>query len=119
MLFRRFQIERESIECALGRRLTGDPSRGERAILALLNRGRLRETRERLLGDVGADFRSFVADHMRAAQLEWERGRSFRVHLRPDVWMSYLEEAWSAGDTLDRVLSAAIERDFEHRKKAP
>jgi hypothetical protein len=117
MLFRRFQISKESIECALGRRLSGDPSRGELGVLSLLNKGRLAEVRQRLGSDVGPDFRTHLLDHLDAAA--GQKGRVFRAHLAPEAWQSYLEETWTTGESLDTVLSRALQRDWEQRRRRP
>jgi hypothetical protein len=113
VLFQDFQVSVDAAEKALGRRLRGDPCRGERAVLAALNRGRLGQARHQLDGDVGADFRVLVLERWRGAELRLEGARVFRVRLRRDVWTFYAREAWKTGTSLAESLSSAIERDFK------
>jgi hypothetical protein len=117
MLFASFRLPLGVIEEALGRRLKGDPARGERGIVAALNRGRLDAVRKELAGNVGPDFREFVAKHVQKAESLWHAGRVWRVRLRREVWELYAREAQRTGLPLHEGLSAAIERDFRERRQ--
>jgi hypothetical protein len=115
MLFGAFRIASDEVERALGRPLDGDPSRGERWILALLNKGRLGDARRQLEGDVKGDFRALLKTHFERCERRWGVFRLSRVSLRKEVWEFYAREARKMGKTADEALTEAVERDFASR----
>lgn len=118
MLFGAFRIASDEVERALGRPLEGDPSRGERGILALLNKGRLAEARRELEGDLRDDFRTLLKGHFERCESRWGALRLSRIYLRREVWEFYAREARQRGKAVDQALSEAVERDFETRRTA-
>jgi hypothetical protein len=115
MLFEAFQIAAAEVERALGRSLSGDPSRGERGALLALNRGRLGTAERTLETGVGEDFRSFLEARLAEGRRRWERLRVWRVTLPHEVWSFYAREARREGLRLDEALTRAICRDHERR----
>ena len=69
-LFERFHLSQEEAESRLKRALTGDPTRGEIALLAALGANKLDDVQSCLARDatLGADLRELVAEHLQKAR---------------------------------------------------
>ncbi len=106
-LFERYHLTAADAEKRLKRPLTGDPSRGELAVLAALNVDRFDDARRLLERDPGikGDFRELMEEHLRRA-----------VPL--PVWDEYARQARLAKVPVSEVLAAAVQRDFDRRQEA-
>jgi hypothetical protein len=118
-LFDRFRLSGEELERELGRPLRGDPSRGERALLAALTAGRLGEVCRNLEDDpdLGNDFREAVSRHLARASARWETFKSWSVSLPLPIWDEYARESRLTNSSISRCLAAAVRRDFDRRKE--
>jgi hypothetical protein len=119
-LFASFRLSVSEVEAAIHRPLSGDPSRGERGVLALLFAGRLHDARRMLDRDPGvaSDFKGFMAKHLEEAERRWESLRVWRVRLPVSVWEEYARESRALHRPIGECLSAAIERDCEARRSS-
>src|SRR5712691_3137369 len=117
-LFERFHLSQEEAEARLKRALTGDPTRGEIALLAALAANKMDDVQSRLAGDatLGADLRGLVAEHLQKARARWETRKAWSVTLPLPVWDEYAREARITGRSITECLASAVRRDYEQRK---
>jgi len=114
-LFDRWRFPVEIMERRLERPLSGDPSRGEKGILAALNVGRVREAR-RLVehsAAIGPDFVLALERHLQGESGGPESPRICAVSVPKLIWNAYARESRIGGVSIAQRLSQAIERDFE------
>ncbi len=102
----------------LKRALTGDPTRGEIGLLAVLIANKLDDVQSRLARDatLGADLRELVAEHLQKARARWETRKAWSVTLPLPVWDEYARESRITGRSITECLVSAIRRDYERRK---
>jgi hypothetical protein len=119
-LFDRFHLSQEEAEARLNRTLTGDPTRGEIALIAALNLNRLDDVQTRLAHDnsLAGDLRALVADVVAKAKARWETRKLWQVTLPLPVWEEYAHEARVTGKNVSECLAAAIRRDYDLRRGA-
>src|SRR5687767_6853862 len=81
----------EEVERRLGRPLTGDPTRGERGVVAALGRTRIDAVRQSLERDasLGADFKDVISAHLAEMERRWHTSKSWRVQVPGPVWEEY------------------------------
>lgn len=117
-LFERFHLSQEEAESRLKRALTGDPTRGEIGLLAVLSANKLDDVQSRLARDatLGADLRELVAEHLQKARARWETRKAWSVTLPLPVWDEYARESRITGRSITECLVSAIRRDYERRK---
>src|SRR5262245_47181293 len=111
--FANYRLALEEVERALNRPLTGDPSGGEHAVLAALNRDRLGDV-GRLLGrdgSLGPDFRELLEERLRMAQLRQRDVKSWSVVLPVAILDEYRKLARRANVGISDILREAIQRD--------
>jgi hypothetical protein len=98
-MFERFHLGQEEAEARLNRCLTGDPTRGEIALLGALNANRFDDVQARLTHDnsVGSDLRAIVAEQVQKAKARWETRKLWQVSLPLPVWDEYAREARMTG----------------------
>jgi len=115
-LFDRFHLTLEEAEAALHRPLTGDPSRGEKAILAAINGGRYNDAR-RLAESPGLrqDAKDLFLGHLTAQAERWQAMKAWKVSIPLPVFDEYAREARVNRTSISRCLTAAIKRDYERR----
>ena len=118
-LFERYHLSPADAEARLKRPVTGDPARGEQAVLAALNSDRLDDARRLLERDptIGADFRELVDGHMRKAIARADQVKSWSVSLPLPIWDDYARLARVAKIPIGEALAAAVQRDFERRRE--
>jgi hypothetical protein len=112
-LFSRYALTRDEAERLLGRPLTGDPSRGERAAvhaLANLDLARVQV----LLDDehIGEDFRSLVEERTAAATKRGAKQFIVEISISGNAYDHYRRLARELGLPMAAVVAAAVERDF-------
>lgn len=119
-LFDRFRLTLEDAEGRLSRPLTGDPSRGEKAVLAAINAKRFEDARRLLDRDasVGADAKTLFETHLRAQAARWETFKSWDISLPLPIWDEYARDSRLGHTSISRCLSAAIRRDYDRRMAA-
>ena len=117
-LFERFHLSQDEVEARLKRPLTGDPTRGEIGLLAVLNANRHDEVQTALARDrsVGADFRELLGEHLQKARARWETRKAWSVTVPLPVWDEYARESRITGRSVTECLAAAIRRDYDRRK---
>jgi hypothetical protein len=117
-LFERYHLSQEEAEARLKRALTGDPTRGEIALLGALGANKLDEVESRLARDatLGSDLRELVAEHMQKARARWETRKAWSVTIPLPVWDEYARESRMTGRSITECLVSAIHRDYERRK---
>jgi hypothetical protein len=119
-LFERYHLTSADAEKKLKRPLSGDPSRGEHAVLSHLNADRFDDARRLLERDPGikGDFRELMEEHLRRAVARAGQVKSWNVSLPLPVWDEYARQARLAKVGVGELLAAAIQRDFDRRKEA-
>ena len=117
-LFERFHLSQEEAESRLKRSLTGDPTRGEIALLAALSANRLDEVQSALGRDstLGADLRELISEHLQKARSRWETRKAWSVTLPLPVWEEYARESRVTGRSITECLVSGIRRDYERKK---
>ena len=117
-LFERFHLSQEEAESRLKRALTGDPTRGEIALLAALGANKLDDVQSCLARDatLGADLRELVAEHLQKARARWETRKAWSVTLPLPIWDEYARESRITGRSITECLVSAIRRDYERKK---
>ena len=117
-LFERFHLSQEEAESRLKRTLTGDPTRGEIALLAALGANKLDEVQSALGRDstLGADLRQLVTEHLQKARSRWETRKAWSVTLPLPIWDEYARESRVTGRSVTECLVSAIRRDYERKK---
>ena len=117
-LFERFHLSQDEAEARLKRPLTGDPTRGEIALISALNADKHDEVQGRLARDasIGGDLRELVTEHLQKARARWETRRAWSVTLPLPVWDEYAREARITGRSITECLVSAIKRDYERKK---
>ncbi len=117
-LFERLHLSQAEAEAGLKRTLMGDPTRGEIALLAVLNANKFEDVQRQLEHDasLGQDLRELVTEHMRKARGRWEVRKVWSVTVPLPVWEEYAREARLTGRSITESLAAAIRRDFDRRK---
>ena len=117
MLFAKLAVTVEEAESALKRPLTGDPSRGEHAVLSALDGTRLNDARRLLERDplIRPDFRELIEEKLRAAQTEPGELKSWAVSLPAALFEEYAQMARLANIPVGDCLAAAIQRDADQR----
>src|SRR5258708_2335225 len=117
-LFERFHLSQESAEARLKRALTGDPTRGEIGLLAALSANKLDDVQGRLArdGNLGADLRELVAEHLQKARARWETRKAWSVTLPLPIWDEYARESRITGRSVTECLVSAIRRDYERKR---
>ena len=117
-LFERFHLSQEEAEARLKRALTGDPTRGEIALLAALGANKLDDVQSCLARDatLGADLRELVAEHLQKARARWETRKAWSVTLPLPIWDEYARESRITGRSVTECLVSAIRRDYERKK---
>lgn len=117
-LFERFHLSQEEAESHLKRTLTGDPTRGEIALLAALGANRLDEVQAALGRDssLGSDLRQLVIEHLQKARSRWETRKAWSVTLPLPIWDEYARESRVTGRSITECLVSAIRRDYERKK---
>ena len=117
-LFERFHLSQEEAEARLKRALTGDPTRGEIALLAALDANKLDDVQSSLARDatLGADLRELVAEHLQKARARWETRKAWSVTLPLPIWDEYARESRITGRSITECLVSAIRRDYERKK---
>lgn len=110
----------EEVERQLGRPLTGDPTRGERGVMAALGRTRIDAVRRSLEhdGTLGADFKECIGAHLADMERRWQTSKAWRVQIPGPVWEEYARESRMSQRTIADCLSTAIQRDYERRMQA-
>jgi hypothetical protein len=110
----------EEVERRLGRPLTGDPTRGERGVVAALGRTRIDAVRQSLERDasLGADFSALIRAHLTEMERHWHTSRAWRIQVSGPVWDEYARESRASQRTIGECLSAAVQRDYERRMAA-
>jgi hypothetical protein len=113
-------LSSEEVERRLGRPLTGDPTRGERGVVAALGRTRIEAVRQSIEGDrsLGADFKEVITTHVAEMEYRWHTSKAWRVQIPGPVWEEYAHESRMSQRTVAECLSAAIQRDYDHRMRA-
>lgn len=119
-LFARYVVTVEEAERGLKRPLTGDPLRGEHAVLAALDDARLNDARRLLERDasIRPDFREFIEERLRLAETEPGATKSWTLALPGALWAEYARIARLSNAPISECLVAAIQRDSECRRKA-
>ena len=119
-LFGRYGLALEEAEKTLKWPLTGDPSRGEHAVLAALNGTRLEDARRILDRDssIKEDFRELVEARLRSALRRAGEVKSWSVGLPLPLWDEYAKQARLANIPIGECLAAAIQRDHERQRVA-
>lgn len=117
-LFERFHLSQDEVEARLKRPLTGDPTRGEIALLAALNANKHDEVQGALGRDrsIGADLRELLGEHLQKAHARWETRKAWSVTVPLPVWDEYARESRITGRSVTECLAAAIRRDYDRRK---
>ena len=117
-LFERLHLSQNEAEARLKRSLTGDPTRGEIALLAALNANKFDDVQRQLDHDanLGADLRELVAEHMKKARARWETRKAWSITVPLPVWDEYAHEARLTGRSITECLVAAIGRDYHRRR---
>jgi hypothetical protein len=116
-IFGKVRLSLGEIEARLKRPLAGNPTSGERGLLAALNAERLDEVQRLLDRDptLGADFKDVVNGFLERAAHARTAFRGWRVQLPFAVWREYARESQASRMPLSDCLAAAIERDYERR----
>ncbi len=119
-LFDRYHLSATDAEKKLKRPLSGDPSRGEQAVLAALNADRVEDARRMVDRDpgLGADFRDLMEEHLRRAVARAGQVKSWNVLLPLPIWDEYARQARLGKIPIGEALAAAVQRDFDRRKEA-
>jgi hypothetical protein len=120
-LFDNYRLALEEVERKLARPLTGDPTRGEKAVLAAINSRRLGDVRGLLERDntVGPDAKDLFEAHLREqAGGRWQTFKTWEVSLPLPIWDEYARESRLNRMPISRCLSSAIRRDYERRQAA-
>lgn len=117
--FERYHLTVADAEKKLKRPVSGDPSRGEQAILAALNSDRIDDARRMIERDagIGSDFRELVDEHLRKAVARAGQVKSWNVSLPLPVWDDYARLARLGKVPISEALAAAVQRDFERRRE--
>jgi hypothetical protein len=117
-LFERLHLSQDDAEASLKRTLTGDPTRGEIALLAALNANKFDDVQRQLQHDasLGPDLRELVAEHLQKARVRWETRKAWSVTLPLPVWDEYARESRITGRSITECLVAAIRRDYDRRR---
>jgi hypothetical protein len=117
-LFERFHLSQEEAESRLKRALTGDPTRGEIALLAALGANKLDDIQSCLARDatLGADLRELVTEHLQKARARWQTRKAWSVTLPLPIWDEYARESRVTGRSITECLVSAIRRDYERKK---
>ena len=117
-LFERFHLSQEEAESRLKRALTGDPTRGEIALLAALGANKLDDVQSCLARDatLGADLRQLVIEHLQKARARWQTRKAWSVTLPLPIWDEYARESRVTGRSITECLVSAIRRDYERKK---
>jgi hypothetical protein len=117
-LFERFHLSQEEAESRLKRALTGDPTRGEIALLAALGANKLDDVQSCLARDatLGTDLRELVAEHLQKARARWQTRKAWSVTLPLPIWDEYARESRVTGRSVTECLVSAIRRDYERKK---
>jgi hypothetical protein len=117
-LFERLHLSQDEAEARLKRMLTGDPTRGEIALLAALNGNRFDDVQRQLEHDasMAVDFRELVTEHLKRSRGRWETRKAWSVTIPLPVWEDYAREAKLTGRSVTECLAAAIVRDYQRRK---
>ena len=117
-LFAAYKLTIEDVERELNRRLSGDPSSGELAVILAMNALRLENVRERLDQDesLGRDFRELIERKLlHAGNGEF---KAWTVHLPVALWDEYARLGRVANISVSQSLAAAIQRDAVRRRSA-
>lgn len=117
-LFAAYMLTTEDVERELNRRLSGDPSSGELAVVLAMNALRLENVRERLDQDesLGRDFRELIEQKLlHAGNGEF---KAWTVHLPAALWDEYARLGRVANISVSQSLAAAIQRDAVRRRSA-
>src|SRR4051812_48107644 len=117
-LFERFHLSQDEAEARLKRPLTGDPTRGEIALIAALNADRHDEIQSRMTRDttIGADLRELVTEHLHRARARWATRKAWSITVPLPIWEEYAREARITGRSITDCLVTAIKRDYESKK---
>jgi hypothetical protein len=117
-LFERFHLSQEEAESRLKRALTGDPTRGEIALLAALGANKLDDVQSCLARDatLGADLRDLVTEHLQKARARWQTRKAWSVTLPLPIWDEYARESRVTGRSITECLVSAIRRDYDRKK---
>jgi hypothetical protein len=117
-LFERLHLSQDEAEARLKRTLTGDPTRGEIALLAALNGNKFDDVQRQLDHDasLGADVRELVIEHVKKARARWETRKAWSITVPLPVWDEYAHEARLTGRSVTECLVAAIGRDYHRRR---
>lgn len=112
-LFSRHALTREQAEEKLGRKLEGDPSYGERAVLEALTVLDFERVRTLLVGrDIGDDFRQLMQERLEAAQRRGDKHFVVSVMVSGNAFDHYARQARLMGIDVSGTVAAAVERDF-------
>jgi hypothetical protein len=119
-LFERLHLSQDEAEARLKRTLTGDPTRGELALVAALNANKFDDVQRQLEHDasLGPDLRELVTEHMKRARARWETRKAWSVTVPLPVWEEYAREAKLTGRSITECLAAAMGRDYQRRRGA-
>ena len=117
-LFERLHLSQDEAEARLKRTLTGDPTRGEIALLAALNVNKFDDVQRQLEHDasLATDLRDLVIEHLKKARARWETRKAWSVTVPVPVWDEYAREAKLTGRSITECLATAIRRDYERRR---
>ena len=117
-LFERLHLSQDQAEARLKRTLTGDPTRGEIAMLAALNANKFDDVQRQIAHDasLGPDLRELVTEHMKKARARWETRKAWSVTVPLPVWEEYAREAKLTGRSITECLATAISRDYRRRR---
>ena len=117
-LFAAYKVTVDDVERELNRRLSGDPSSGELAVILAMNALRLDNVRERLDQDesLGRDFVELIEQKLlHAGNGEF---RSWTVHVPLALWDEYARLGRVGNISVSQSLAAAIQRDAVRRRSA-
>jgi len=117
-LFERLHLSQDEAEARLKRTLTGDPTRGEVALVAGLNANKFDDVQRQLEHDanLGQDLRELVIEHLKKARARWDTRKAWSVTVPLPVWEEYAREAKLTGRSITECLAAAIGRDYQRRR---
>lgn len=101
-------LSQDEAEARLKRSLTGDPTRGEIALLAALNANKFDDVQRQLEHDasLGPDLRELVTEHLKKARARWEARKAWSVTVPLPVWEEYAREAKLTGRSITVLAEA-------------
>lgn len=117
-LFERFRLSAAEAEAKLGRKLIGDVSSGERAVLHALNEAQFAEVARQLTlnRSLKQDFRQLIEDQVRKGQARWSEYVLWQVELPAGAHEEYRAQAWRERRNLMAVLSRELELNLQRRE---